>query len=160
MAELCEPTKSLRRVYGRGSLLSILEVDRILTKVSVLGNGSFALETKNWDSYWQPVHELECGNITESLGDLYSAWRDYIRPGFGTTQRQGFCHRYFRLLDNLLACHPELTTEAWLHALQTTLGFECFGVVAANGDAEVLAAGTCTLRNPCYLLAKLKCPIR
>lgn len=62
-----KPTKSLRGVYERGSLLSILEMNRILTKISVLENGGFTTETKDWDSYWQPVHELGCRDIQESL---------------------------------------------------------------------------------------------
>ena len=42
--------------------------------------------------------------------------------------------------------------------MPTALGFECFGVTSSIFDSEVLGAGTCTMRNPCYLLAKLKMP--
>lgn len=46
----------------------------------------------------------------------------------------------------------------WINALKTALGFECFGIAASTSNSEVLGAGTCTLRNPCYLLSKIKMP--
>jgi len=56
-----------------------------------------------------------------------------------------------------LSLRTEFNTQEWVHSLQTVLGFECFGIASATYD-KILAAGTCTLRNPCYLLAKLKMP--
>ena len=40
-----------------------------------------------------------------------------------------------------------------------TLGFECFAIASTTNGDEVFAAGTCTLLNPCYLLAKIKMPM-
>ncbi|MEE9569089.1 MAG: hypothetical protein V3W37_06875, partial [Candidatus Binatia bacterium] len=51
-----------------------------------------------------------------------------------------------------------IASHAWTQALQTILGFECFGITLADSSSEILAAGTSTLRNPCYLLAKLRMP--
>jgi hypothetical protein len=46
-------------------------------------------------------------------------------------------------------------SSSWEHALCTVVGFECFGLRMPALDRRVLAAGTTTLRNPCYQLAKL-----
>ncbi|MHB8105615.1 MAG: hypothetical protein ACYDG5_08805, partial [Dehalococcoidales bacterium] len=85
-------------------------------------------------------------------------WCYYIRSGFNSTLRKEFCFRYFVLLDVIISNFLKTNADhSWVDALQTTLGFECFGITNSSND-EVLGAGTCTLRNPCYLLAKLKMP--
>ena len=159
MTIVLAPAESLVRVHGRGLLLSILEKDTILTRIKVLDNGRFVLETNDWDSYWQPLHELNHRELEDALDALHFAWRDYIRSGFNPLLRQEFCFRYFSLLDVLISSYrEEIVPLSWVHTLKTVLGFECFGITSATSDSEVLSAGTCTLRNPCYLLAKLKMP--
>jgi len=150
-------TKNLQRVHGRGLLLSASEKDIILTEVRVFPDGRFTTETKLWDEYWQLVHELGHEKIEEDLNKLQIAWNDYIHSGFNASLGQYFCYRYFTLLDTLLSLRMELKAQEWLPMLQRVLGFECFGITSAI-DNKVFAAGTCTLRNPCYLLAKLKMP--
>ena len=150
-------TKNLQRVHGRGLLLSASEKDIILTEVRVFPDGRFTTETKLWDEYWQLVHELGHEKIEEDLNKLQIAWNDYIHSGFNASLGQYFCYRYFTLLDTLLSLRMELKAQEWLPMLQRVLGFECFGITSAI-DNKIFAAGTCTLRNPCYLLAKLKMP--
>jgi hypothetical protein len=153
------PAEILVRVHGRGLLLSILEKETILTRIKVLDGGHFTAETNDWDSYWQPLRKLGHKKVEENLKALHSAWRDYICSGFNSLLRQEFCFRYFSLLDVLLSiCSESNATQSWLHALHTALGFECFGITSSASKSEVLGAGTCTIRNPCYLLAKLKMP--
>jgi hypothetical protein len=157
MTTVLAPAESLVRVHGRGSLLSILEKEIILTKIKVLEDGRFTAETKDWDSYWQPLHELNHRELEAAIGTLHFAWRDHILSRFNPLLRQEFCFRYFSLLDILQSnCREAILPLSWVHALKTALGFECFGITAATSNSEVLVAGTCTLRNPCYLLAKLK----
>jgi hypothetical protein len=152
-----EPTKSLVRVHGRGLLLSTLEKETILTRINILDDGHFTMETTDWDSYWQPLRELGNRELDETLCELHFAWRRYIQSGFDSILRQEFCFRYFSLLNILLSTQSEFYYAQWLNALHTVLGFECFGI-ASPPDSEVFGAGTCTIRNPCYLLAKLKMP--
>lgn len=153
------PVKNLARVHGRGSLLSILEKETLLTRVKILDNKRFITETKDWDSYWRVLHELGHRELEDALCALHFAWRDYIHSRFTPTLRQEFCYRYFSLLDVLLSIYSESeVTQSWLDALHTALGFECFGITSSASDSEVLGAGICTMRNPCYLLAKLKMP--
>jgi hypothetical protein len=150
-------TKNLQRVHGRGLLLSALEKESILTRVNVFYDGRFTIETKLWNEYWQPVDILNDEKVEEALNKLHIVWHDYIQSKFSISLRQNFCYRYFALLDALLSLRTQFKVQEWLHSLQHILGFECFGITTAI-DNKVLAAGTCTLRNPCYLLAKLKMP--
>jgi hypothetical protein len=159
MVAVLAPTESLQKVHGRGLLLSVLETESILTKIKVFEDGCFSLETGDWNSYWQPVYQLGQLEVDDRLEALYFAWREYLRSGFSALLRQEFCFRYFSLLDLILSiCGESYINQAWINALWVVLGFECFGIAPATNDDEVLGAGTCTLRNPCYLLAKLKMP--
>lgn len=159
MTTILAPAESLVRVHGRGLVLSILEKEAILTRIKVFDDGRFVTETADWNSYWHPLRNLGCREVEDSLDALHSAWRDYLRSGFSSLLRREFCFRYFSLLDVLLSnCRDAIAPHSWVYALQTALGFECFGITPAASNSEVLAAGTCTLRNPCYLLAKLKMP--
>ncbi|MBN1600163.1 MAG: hypothetical protein JW915_01075 [Chitinispirillaceae bacterium] len=150
-------TKNLQRIRGRGLLLSTLEKDVILTRVKVFENGCLKLETTHWDEYWQPVRKLSQGEIEENVNALHIAWNNYIHSGFNALLGQNLCYRYFSLLDTLFSLRLAIKAQEWLHLLQLVLGFECFGIASAS-DNKVLAGGTCTLRNPCYLLAKIKMP--
>ncbi|MBN1191583.1 MAG: hypothetical protein JXA46_17660 [Dehalococcoidales bacterium] len=156
MAEVAT-TKNLRRAHGRGVLLSALEKDNILTKVMVFPDGRFITKTKLWDEYWQSVYELKHEKVAEDLNKLHIIWNDYIHFRFNASLRQDFCYRYFTLLGTLLSLHAEFIGQEWKHGLQATLGFECFGIASVT-DNKVFAGGICTLRNPCYLLVKLKMP--
>lgn len=153
------PAESLLRAHGRGLLLSTLEKEALLSRIVLLGDGRFAVQTKDWDWYWDPVRQIGCKEAEDGLDALHSAWRDYIRSGFGSCQQREICFRYFSLLNVLLHdCRKGADTHSWGRGLQTALGFECFAISSEVSDSEVLGAGTCTLRNPCYLLAKLKMP--
>jgi len=159
MTTVQAPAESLTRIHGRGVLLSILEKETILTGIKVFDSGRFVVEVEDWSSYWQPLYKLGHKKVEENLDALHYAWRDYLRSGFNSLLRQEFCFRYFSLLDVLLSIYTESdATQSWLHALHTALGFECFRIASATANGEVLGAGTCTIRNPCYLLAKLKMP--
>lgn len=159
MTRITGPAARLTRARGRGSLLSILEKETLLSKIKVFPDGGFVAQTMDWDSYWKPLLELDCGEMESSLNALYSAWRDHLRSGFSSLVRRNFCLRYFSLLDVFLSdCRQTIMPQQATDALQALLGFECFGISLSTSEAEVLGAGTCTLRNPCYLLARLKMP--
>lgn len=100
---ILKPTESLQRVHGRGLLLSTLEKETILTRIKVLDDVGFTVETKDWDSYWRPLRELNHGELEDALGALHFIWRDYLRSGFNPLLRQEFCLRYFTLLDIFLS---------------------------------------------------------
>lgn len=158
MATVLAPAGKLVRIHGRGLLLSILEKELILTRIKVFDDGRFLTEIKDWSAYWKPLYELDQSETKENLDELRSAWCNYIHSGFSSVLRREFCFRYFLLLDAVLFNFRQADfPDSWVDALQATLGFECFGITPVTSQ-EVLGAGICTLRNPCYLLAKLKMP--
>jgi hypothetical protein len=150
------PAGSVARTYGRGKLLSILEKEYILSKIIVISHNRFILKVIDWDSYWKPLYRLSQIGIEDKLKKLYSAWSNYIQSHFSITFQREYCYRYFDLLSNLISDFQQADYR-WAIALQTILGFECFGI-SGQPNEEVISAATSTLRNPCYLLAKLKMP--
>ena len=153
------PSNSLVRAYGRGTLLSALEREVLLTKIEVKSGGCLILQTQEWDQYWQPLKEPRCPEVIANLATLHSAWQSYLRSRFGPKRRREFCFQYFRLLNAVLSSRVEVaSSKNWIRALRTVLGFECFAIAPEGSSPNALGAGTSTLRNPCYLLAKLKMP--
>jgi len=87
--------ESLVRVRERGLLLSAFEKETILTRINILDDGCFNIETEDWDSYWQPLYELDHGELEENLCELHLVWRDYINADFNSSLMQAFCFHYF-----------------------------------------------------------------
>jgi hypothetical protein len=151
--------RCLLRLRGRGRLLALLEAPILVTSLDIAPDGRFVPQTCEWATFWAPVHQLANRQIDRALAALHAAWQDYIRSCFDWMLQREYCFRYFSLLDLMLATRSERQDScSWKHALQAVVGFECFGLRAPSLGAQVLAAGTTTLRNPCYLLARLKWP--
>ncbi len=149
--------RHLLRLRGRGRLLALLEAPVLLTKLSVAPDGRFVPETQDWETFWAPVRQLANRQTDRALSALHGAWQGYVGAGFDQSLQREYCFRYFRLLNLVLSERREKQhSSSWKRALQAVVGFECFGLRAPGLGPEVLAAGTTTLRNPCYLLAKLK----
>jgi hypothetical protein len=137
----------------------LLEAPILLTRLDIAPDGRFVPETRDWPTFWAPVHQLINGQSDRALAALHAAWQDYIRSCFDRSLQREYCFRYFRLLDLVLAMRGEEQNScSWKHALRTVVGFECFRLRAPVLGPQTLAAGTATLRNPCYLLTKLKWP--
>jgi len=151
--------RCLLRLRGRGRLLALLEAPVLLTRLDIAPDGRFVPQTSDWPTFWAPVHQLANRQIDRALAALHAAWQDYIRSCFDRSLQRDYCFRYFSLLDLVLATHSEGQDScSWKHALRAVVGFECFGLRAPALGTQVLAAGTTTLRNPCYLLARLRWP--
>jgi hypothetical protein len=147
------------RTHARGLLLSSLEKEELLVRIILGRNGRLIAQSQSWSEYWKPVFDFTGPQGWQALDALYQAWSHYIRSGFNSGLRRDFCFRYFSLLDELLQeWDVQPKNESLEKALHCALGFECFTITAAGIPSKAHAAGTTTLRNPCYLLAKLKAP--
>jgi hypothetical protein len=143
----------------RSRLLSAFEVPSLITRLDATWGASFAPQTRSWADYWRPVHWLGSPKIDRALGQLGAAWQKYIASSFDPSPAREYCFRYFSLLDAVVSSWDELSSSPlWQRALQAALGFETFTISGGSLGPEDGAAGTTTLRNPCYLLAKLKWP--
>lgn len=144
------------RDFNRGLLLKTLESEQVIRRLSVDHGGRLTLQCEDWESFWLPVARM--GEFCAQLGSLRNAWSAYIRGAFARELQRDYCFRYFSLLDTLLAQVLRQPADASaMVALHCTLGFESFGICASGGEHPA-AAATCTLRNPTYLLTKLRMP--
>jgi hypothetical protein len=143
----------------RSQLRSAFEAPDPVTRLDVSWGGSFAPQTRSWGDYWRPVHWLGSARLDGALRQLGAAWQKYIASSFDPSLAREYCFRYFSLIDAVLSARDELSAlPLWQRALQAVLGFECFTINKGAFGPEGGAAGTTTLRNPCYLLARLKSP--
>jgi hypothetical protein len=148
----------LARDRARGLFLSTFEKEIILTKVNIISDEYFTVETKVWDSYWRSIYELSNEDLAINLEALHTSWIDYLHSSADKEKRRGYCYRYFSFLNSIFTHKNSCEEKVWHQALQTTLGFECFGITSCESGSQIVLAGTSTMRNPCYLLAKLKYP--
>jgi hypothetical protein len=145
-----------RRAVNRGRLLRMLESERIATRVVIDAQARLLIESQDWGEYWSPVAQIgQADKVLDSLGSIWSA---YIQGSFPRELQRDYCYHYFRLLDRILEWRlAEPESELAAAVLRRVLGFECFSISNA-GDCSVLAAATSALRNPAYLLTKLRTP--
>jgi hypothetical protein len=142
----------------KSEIKKILLSENILVEILIDWYGQPTFNTLSWKKYWEPVIPLlsPAGlNILENLG---KARRQYIQAKFSNQTMLSYCFNYFCLLEevlNVLKNGYDDTAKTTL--LGKVLGFENFIIRWANGENGA-ACGTSTIRNPCYLLSKIKQP--
>ncbi|OFV81694.1 MAG: hypothetical protein A2W26_03010 [Acidobacteria bacterium RBG_16_64_8] len=152
-------TPQARRDPRSARFRSAFEAPSLITRLDLSWGGSFAPQIRSWADYWRAVQWLGGPKIDGALRQLGAAWQKYIVSSFDPSLAREYCFRYFSLLDTVLSARGELSASPlWQRALQAVLGFESFTINEAAFGPEGGAAGTTTLRNPGYLLAKLKWP--
>jgi hypothetical protein len=140
-------------------LRATFEAPALITRLDLSWGGILVPQTRSWADYWRPVNWLGDSRIDRALRQLGDAWQKYIASSFDPSLVREYCFRYFLLLDAVLSAPDKVVASPlWHRALQAVLGFECFTINEGTFGSESGAAGTTTLRNPCYLLAKLKWP--
>ncbi len=148
------------RVELRGSQLgSAFDAPTVITRVDISRQGTFAPQSQTWADYWRPAYWLGNPQIDACLRRLGAAWQAYIKSSFEQSLIRDYCFQYFSLLNAVISSQgASSTSPLWQRALQSVLSFECFTINREPTGSDGTAAGTITLRNPCYLLAKLKSP--
>lgn len=159
-AELAPITRpcGLYREYIKGEIKKILLSEDILIEILVDWYGHPTFIRQSWSQYWEPVTSFlppACLNILENLR---KARKQYILERFSRQTMINYCFNYFCLLEEVLSVLKHVCDEtAKFILLRQVLGFENFEIKWADG-AIGSACGTSTIRNPCYLLAKIKEP--
>lgn len=140
-------------------LASVIRSPDVVIALEPMPGGSFRARTETWVSHWQAVHWLGDESIVMAIDQLGQARKRYIESEFDLTEAQRYCFCYFSLLDVVLASAARVDRPAqWQRILQAVLGFECFPIRDLSPARGGECAATTTLRNPAYLLAKLKAP--
>ncbi len=145
-------------LLGVGRLIAILETPVLVSRIAI-HRDALQVETIDWNAYWAPAHALGAPNIDHAIEELHAVWLQYILSSFDAKIRRSYCYTYFRLLDAVSQSRRQ-KDEYYLHrvALRRTAAFECIAVTDSNPGQGTLVAATTTVRNPPYLLAKLKRP--
>ncbi len=140
-------------------LADAIKSPSIVVALEPLPGGSFRARTETWVSHWQPVRYLGEDSSIRALERLDAARKRYIESNFDLSKVQEYCFRYFALLDEVLEGEARVDhPSAWERILQLVLAFECFPVIDLSPARGGRCAGTTTLRNPVFLLGKLKAP--
>jgi len=148
----------LYQEYVRGQIKKILLSEEVLVNILVDWYGQPMFVKQNWEEYWVPVISQLSSIGLQILDDLKVARRQYITSEFSHETMIRYCFYYFCLLEEVLRALENVCNENATSALlRRVLGFENFTIGWADG-ANGLACGTSTIRNPCYLLAKIKQP--
>jgi hypothetical protein len=148
----------LYREYIASEIKKILLSEDILIKILVDWYGHPTFIKQNWCQYWEPVIPSLPSACLNILENLRKARRQYILERFGRQAMISYCFNYFCLLEEILSTLKNARDETAKSALLSkVLGFENFIIRWADG-ASGSACGTSTVRNPCYLLAKIKQP--
>jgi len=149
---------SLYQEYVRGQIKKVLLSEDILINVLIDWYGQPRFIKQNWEEYWAPVKPQLSSTGRQILDDLRSAREQYIESEFSPKTVIRYCFNYFCLLQEVLSALENVCNEKTISALLSRLlGFENFTIGWADGSSGV-ACGTSTIRNPCYLLAKIKQP--
>lgn len=134
----------------RSDIQNVLRSSRLIRSLSVDETGHLDLQVCDWNVYWDGAASKD-KQLRPWLDRLCTVRKLYIDSGYALDRAAPYCQVYFSLLRSLLG-RPGTTS-----ALRALIGMESFGIERGCGEG-IQAAGTITLRNPVYLLAKLSEP--
>lgn len=133
----------------------ILRSEALLKCVELHGCARIAVEPISWERYWGEISCRIPFDVGACLDALRSARLRYIQNGFGLRDAIPYCHAYYWLLRSSLDLLEK--GQADFEFLWAVLGLECAAVRWANRP-DVHVAVTWSVRNPTYLLAKIREP--
>lgn len=144
--------------YIQSQMKKILLSEEILVTVLIDWYGQPTFIKQNWEEYWTPVTPVLSSRGLQILDDLRKAHRQYIISKFHYEHMIEYCFRYFCLLEEVLSVIKNICDDKSRSTLlRKVLGLENFSIRWTDGLNGV-ACGTSTIRNPCYLLVKVKQP--
>jgi len=148
----------LHREYIKSEIKKILLSKDILVEILVDWYGHPILIKEDWEKYWMPATQQLSSKGLQILGNFRNAHQQYIISEFDYEIAIKYCFHYFCLLKEVISTLKNICDKTdKLTLLSKVLGFENFTIRWADGSIG-LACGTSTVRNPCYLLAKIKQP--
>jgi len=136
-------------------LARILRSEDFLDCIKVNIDGRLRAISISWNEYWAPVHKQLSPAASKCLSVLRATRRVYIDSDFSLRLARPYCHAYFSLLQSVLdGSMSQPVDKRLLHAI---LGFEC-AAIRWPDQSSASAAVTSNVRNPVYLLSKLREP--
>jgi hypothetical protein len=146
-------------VKNRAKILAAAETPKIISGIILNGNGSLEISMCNWAEYWGPVSTSKDSGMSENLEKFYLAWKEYILSGCHQSFQRQYCYLYHALMNRALNSRESFLTSDQFHkAISKIVSFENFRIKTDFVRNTASAGGTTTLRNPNYLLARIKNP--
>lgn len=149
------PSKTSLYRENQEAISKVLRSENILRSIEILPNQLLSLKTCSWEQYWEPVIDVFSAKQIELLRCLKSARSQYIKSNFNLAYAQSYCYAYFVFLRTILSAKQP--NEIFSTVLGMVLCIES-SIVLARSNIEGFAAVTSNVRNPVYLLAKIRCP--
>ena len=150
-----KPPSGREHRQHRSQILQIVRSERLIEVIKVNVDGRLRAVPVRWEDFWDRVQCTAESETQRLLDQLRQARRQYIEHGFSLEHAVPYCLWYFRLLRR--AVDRSTRDQSVCRLLRAIVGFECFGLRWPDQPVAV-AAGTINVRNPAYLLAKLRQP--
>ena len=152
------PKQSVKqlRTRNRRAISAVFKSTKFIKEIIAHGNGRLEISTISWTEYWAPFNPYADDLIAARLVELQSSRQAYIEGRFSLDLARDYCFRYFSLLSTVIERVARGNAE--FTPLSGILAMECFPIRRADAGAGHAVAATSNIRNPVYLLAKLKCP--
>jgi len=138
------------------AISAALKSSSLIKKIISHGNGRLEVRSIPWPEYWKPFLSCRDESISARLLELQSSRTAYIEGRFSLDLARRYCFSCFLLLSTVIERVARGTVDRAM--LSAVLAMECFTIRRAEDGAVNAVAATSNIRNPVYLLAKLKCP--
>lgn len=134
----------------RSDIQHVLRSGALIQSLTVDGAGHIDFRVCDWDAYWDDA-ACQDNQLRSCLDHLHAVRKQYLDDDYRLDRTIPYCQSYFKLLRNLLQRPDDH------EALRALIGLESFGI-GWRGSEGFQAAGTISIRNPVYLLARLREP--
>ena len=145
----------LSQAYARLLIKQALFSDEILVAVETDWYGQTKLVTQAWETHWADVIPFLSESDMALLQSLRLQRQALVNSNCTQAEIAAYCASYHSLLDSILRKSSIWTADVQTLILGRILGFECF-TIKWYGANSGIAAATSTLKNPSYLLSRLK----
>jgi len=146
---------SLSQAYARLLIKQALFSDEILIAIETDWYGHVKPVTQSWETYWADVVPFLSESDITLLQSLRQQHQALVGSNCNQVEITAYCASYHALLDSILRKSVTWSADAQAIILGRILGFECF-TIKWHGVNSGIAAATSTLKNPNYLLSRLK----
>jgi len=146
---------TLSQAHARSMIKQALVSDEILVGIEIDWYGRIKIRTSTWETYWADVIPYLSESDIDLLQSLQLQRRVLSDPNNSRSDMEAYCASYHCLLDSILKKSCTWPIDVQTAVLSRVLGFECFAI-KWHGNCDDIAAATSTLKNPNYLLTRLK----
>lgn len=147
---------SALRVINCRIVAAALKSTNVVTEIVAHRNGRFEIRSIEWAGYWSALISEDDADLSEQLVALQNSRAAFIRSRFDLAFARSYCFYYFSFLSTVIERIAGGMNNPALRS--ATLGIECFAIRRSEESSHLAVTGTSNVRNPVYLLSKLKCP--